>query len=280
MQGSTQGRYSVRAVRRALDILFSFSRLGPSLSNTEISNHLGLDPSTVFRLLACLQEAGLVTFNPEGRKYELGPAVAELHDAWSRHFNLRALARPFLQRLWEETNETVGLSVLAGRSRVYVDSIESAHLVRAGAELGQLLPLHAAAPGRVFLAHADESLRREVLSGPLPQLGPRTVTDPGRIEADLADISSRGYAVSIEERSPDAASVAAPIFGPGNRLVAVLVVVVPTHRFTVKRKAFVIERILAAAGDISRAVGGPPSLSHPSVKLEPEGADVTVKRVT
>jgi IclR family transcriptional regulator, acetate operon repressor len=258
MRGSTAGRYSVRAVRRALDVLFSFSRFGPSLSNAEIATHLGLDPSTVFRLLSCLQDAGLVVSNPVDRRYQLGPAVVELDDAWRRNFDFRAAAQPLLRRLWRETQETVGLSALAGRSRVYVDRIESPHVVRTSAELGILLPLHAGGPGKVLLAYADESLRRAVLRGPLPPVAPRTQTDPGRLKSHLGKIRRAGYAVSVEELAAGSASVAAPIFGPKGRLLGAISVSLPGHRFTRDRQRFLVDRVVATAAEITRLTFGKP----------------------
>jgi DNA-binding IclR family transcriptional regulator len=233
---------------------------------------VGLDPSTVFRLLSCLQDAGLVVLNPSNRRYQLGPAVAELDDAWRRNFDFRTAAQPFLRQLWQETRETVGLTVVAGRSRVYVDRIESPHLVRTSAELGILLPLHAGAPGKVLLAYTDEGLRREVLRGPLPKVAPRTLTNPDRLESSLRAIRRQGYAVSVEELSADAASVAAPIFGPLGHLLGAISVSLPGHRFTRDRQRFLVARVVAAAGETMRLTFGKPQAQ------QSEGRAISVER--
>jgi DNA-binding IclR family transcriptional regulator len=251
-----QAQYSVRAVARALDILFCFTRLSRRLSNAEISNHVSLNPSTVHRLLACLQDAGLVSQSIEDRRYQLGPAVAELYQAWDQQFDLRALARPAMRRLWQETAETVGLSVLDGRARVYVDQIESPQVIRSSFPLGVPQPLHAGAPGRVVLAFGDEALRERVLAGPLEALGPRTLTDPDRVRIELETTRQRGYAISVEEWAAGGAGIAGPILDGQSQLLAVLSVSLPAQRLTPERQQHLVNALLAATAEINRLVRG------------------------
>ncbi|MCY3577746.1 MAG: helix-turn-helix domain-containing protein, partial [bacterium] len=120
MSGSGRG---VAAIERAVDVLFLFSRSPSTLGVTEISRELGVSKAVVHRILTSLCEPGLLTVDPDSRRYALGPAVLELAAAYRDQLDVRELALDEMRRLSAETDETATLSVRHGNRRVYMAQI-------------------------------------------------------------------------------------------------------------------------------------------------------------
>ena len=122
---------------------------------------------------------------------------------------------PSLERLRNQTGETAHLAVLAGTDVVYVDRLESPHMLQLLTRVGRRRPAHATSSGKCLLAFGAAADVRQVIAGGLPRLGPRTITSAGALQRALDEVRARGYAVSFEESAPGVASVAAPIFEIG-----------------------------------------------------------------
>ncbi len=170
--------------------------------------------------------------------------------------DLRAAALPTLQRLQQETRETATLSALVGSSRVYVDQLPSRQEITMTVEIGRGFPLHAGASGRVILAHIPVDLRHAVLEERLTELTEVTITDRHVLASTLEEIRADGYALSRGERQHGAGSVAAPLFGPGGRVVGAISVCGPINRFDDVTMTRLAPLVRDAAVEISAAIGG------------------------
>ena len=140
-----------------------------------------------------------------------------------RDLNLRERALPVLGWLRDESGETATVSELVGVSRVYLDQVPSRQEIRMTVEVGRPFPLHAGASSRVMLAFAPPELRRQILSGPLEALTPKTIVDREKLEEELARNGREGVTVSFGERQPGAGSVAAPLLAEGGAVGAISV---------------------------------------------------------
>jgi DNA-binding IclR family transcriptional regulator len=100
-------------------------------------------------------------------------------------------------------------------------------LVRAGGDadatpaLGELLPAHASAAGKVLLAHRD-LWRESLLADPLEPLTDHTRTDPARVTEECELTVVRGWALEDEEQRPGLRAVAAPVRAPSGEVVAAI----------------------------------------------------------
>src|SRR5512137_2041777 len=103
---------TIRAVDRALDILLCFSRQTPRLTLTQISDQVGMNKSTVHRLLGTLEKKRFLQRDPTTGFYQLGSRLFQMAYLTLEHNDLRQLAAPFLQHLCEQQRETITLSVL------------------------------------------------------------------------------------------------------------------------------------------------------------------------
>lgn len=109
--GKTKGRESesVRSVERAVDVLFSFNQDQPVLDLPALQERTGLSRPTLYRLLRTLEAKGLIYSFGSPLRFQLGPRFGLLAQSWTPAPALVALATGPLERLWQETQETVGL---------------------------------------------------------------------------------------------------------------------------------------------------------------------------
>jgi IclR family acetate operon transcriptional repressor len=258
------GGQTVQALERGLLLLGAF-RDHSNLSLAQLGAHLPVHRTSTLRLVHTLERQGYLARDGAGR-YRLGPALHELGALALARLDVRALARPALERLAAETGETVQLVVRDGGDILVVDGIESAHRVKVGAGRGERRPLHATASGKCFLATLPEpEVERLLRDLPLTALTPQTLVRPGALLDDLRAVRARGYAVNLEESEAGARFVAAPIRGPARETVAALAVGAPADRLPRPRLGRLGERLRAVAAALSGDLGAPPSRSREEI---------------
>jgi DNA-binding IclR family transcriptional regulator len=248
----------VRSVRRAIRILEAF-REGPSLTVTELSRALKLPKSSVYELVSTLAAEGLVKKEDSTNRYRLGLRLVELARAANHELEVRQVARPLIEKLRDEFNETVQLTVLEGEEILYVDGCESSRQLRTFFQFGDRAPLYCTALGKAILANlpagqVERYLRRRNLKA----FTPGTLTEPAALRRDLERTAARGFSVDDMEHEEDVRCVAAPIRDREGRAFASLSVSGPAHRLKPARDAEVARRVVAAAEQISRRLGYQP----------------------
>jgi IclR family transcriptional regulator, acetate operon repressor len=254
-KGTARPASGTEAVTRAADVLLLFTGGPASLGVSEAARRLDLSKTVVHRILRSLASRQLVVFDEASRSYRLGPAAAALGARALRDLNLRQVALPILLRLQQETGETATVSALVGLSRVYVDQIVSRQEIKMTVDLGHPHPLHAGASSKAILAFGPPELRRHILSQPLAALTPRTPVSRVALEADLARVARAGVAVSMGERQPGAASVAAPVCGVDGYAIGSISVCGPIDRFDAPTIDRLVPRVREAGHEISRQLG-------------------------
>ncbi len=219
----------VRAVDRALRILTSLS--DENLRLVDLADRLNLHKATVTRLLASLAAADMVARDAAGR-YRLGPAVHALtFRLVARHRTLVDYLRPSLARLWRETGETVTVHVRAGCERVCVEELESSATLAFRSGVGSRVPIHVSSSGKVLLAFMPPPALAQLLSElELVAITDRTITSRAKFTQELKSIRRLGYAVSLGERTPGAASVSVPVLDASGESVAAVSVIGPETR--------------------------------------------------
>ncbi len=83
------------------------------LGVNELARRIGVNASTASRLLATLQESGLVARGPAAGRTGSGLRLVTLADRVLAQQDVRALARPLLMRLVDDTGETA--TIVAAR---------------------------------------------------------------------------------------------------------------------------------------------------------------------
>lgn len=252
---NTSSEPGVKVFERVADLLEVLGNGNNEMGITDLGNKLGLGKSTVHRLLTSMEKRGYVQQNQVNKKYQLGPTVMRLGLVKLRQLDARELALPWLERLRDATNETTTFSLKIDRERMYVLQVESRQEIRQTIELGRAYPLYLGATGKAILAFVPPEEQASILEQAGPDLATRQ-RERQELEDDLAEIARRGYALSRGERTPDAASVAAPIFDYNRHVVGAMSVAGPITRLTIEKQVELAARLLECSTGLSRQLGG------------------------
>jgi DNA-binding IclR family transcriptional regulator len=249
-------RYPIESVANALRLLLML-RETQSISVQQVSKELGVAPSTAHRLLGMLQHYGFVKQNPETRMYETGHVLAEIGMSALRvAADIRATARPALERLVAEIDETAHLAVMRGTRVLFLDVVESSKSLRAGARVGESLPAHATASGLVLLAALpDDTLHALYPHENLEQVTARTVATRRTLFEELAAIRTQGYAINEGQSEIDVVAVAVAVRDRGGVPRAAITVAAPASRLRANKARRLVPAIRAAAEAVGEALG-------------------------
>ncbi len=222
---AVEGASGTQALDRAAAIVTYVVEADHPVGFAEVVETSGLARSTVSRMLAALERTGLLE-RLEGGEYRGGPLFVLYAARHDRTAQVARLARPYLEEVGAETGETVHLAVAHGDRVAHLDQVDSTFLLGARDWTDVDVPVHTSALGKVFLAWKV----LEVPDGPLARLTDQTVTRRSDLEDDLEQARTCGYAVTHDELEIGLSGVAAPVFGPGDDVVAVVGVSGPTAR--------------------------------------------------
>ena len=209
---------------RLLAVLAAFDTEHRSLSLTELARRADVPVTTTLRLVRELVEWGALTRTPSGG-YVVGRRLWDVGLLAPVQSDLRDVASPFLHDVYGATLATVHLAVRDGTEALYLERLAGHASVPAVSKVGARLPLHATGVGKVLLAHAPTEVIAPVLARLTPHT-PYTVTQPGRVARQLHQIREDGYAQTLHEMTIGACSVAVPVRGQDDEVVAALGVVV------------------------------------------------------
>jgi DNA-binding IclR family transcriptional regulator len=238
----------VQSVDRALRLLKAVATAPEPVSAQELALRCELNRSTAWRLLATLEGHGLVERDVATGRYVVGYAAfqlasAEDHDAIARRL------RPLLQRTAESTGEIVTLAIAKRFGLVYVDQADPPGPPTPDWS-GRQIALHATSPGKVFLAWLPEDERAAVLPSTLERFTPHTVVDRAALDEDLERVRRDGYATCLGEYDYSN-GVAAAVFDPNQRPIAVVNIWGPSVRVTPARLPVLGRAALRAAHEMS-----------------------------
>lgn len=256
MSNDGELRPAVQSVDRALSILEILEREG-WMGVTTLARELRIHKSTAFRLLATLEQRGMVEQHVETQKYRLGFALVRLASAVRAGLDLTRSARPVCEWLSEQTGETVNIAVLEGGEVVNIDQVNLSPSVVSVDWLGRRTGLHVTSTGKVFLASLPDRVREDVLRGGLERMTDRTITDPDRLRAELDTIRRRGWGSTEEELELGLNAVAAPVRGADGSVLAAICVSGPMFRLTHERVSDIGLLTADAAQQVSRRLGSP-----------------------
>jgi IclR family transcriptional regulator, KDG regulon repressor len=242
---------SIRAVERALDVLQCFTSQTPRLSMSQISERIGINKSTVHRLLLTLERNRFVERDPATGMYRPGLRLLQIASLALEQNSLRQIALPFLQSLCSEFRENVNLALLDGADVVYVEVIEGSQRVKLAAVPGQRLPAFSTASGKAILAFLPEDHVRQILGRGMPHFTATTVGSLEQFFEDAAQIRKRGFAISEQEFEEGINAIAAPIC---NQPIASISIAGPAYRLTRERMLEMSPRLLENARDIAQEV--------------------------
>jgi len=249
-------KHPLESVDNALRLLSLF-RTHERLRVKDVAEALGVATGTAHRLLAVLQYRGYVTQDPLTRVYVPGTMLLSVGLQAARSSELRAAARPILQALRDELDETVQLATLQGADVFFIDALESSKALRVASRAGTLRPAHCTSVGKALLAElATEDVRQRFPDETLPQATPKSIASRSELLVELETVRARGYAVNFGELEAGIGSVAKVVRGPDERSLAAIGAGAPLTRFEGGRIGEVAEAVGVAVSRLEAELRG------------------------
>lgn len=249
-----RSRDRIQSIERGVEVLRAFNGRQGSLSIAEIAVRVDLARPVVRRIMLTFAHLGYA--ESAGGLWSLTPRILELGSGYFASSSLPEISYGYMLDVVERTGETCSIGVLDGMDVIHIARVEDRRPLPDSVRIGQRLPAHATAIGKVLLAQLPDTELDVVLAKhPLERLTPATVTDVDGLRARTDLVRARGYDISVEELHPGRVAAAVPIL-VGNRAVGGLGVSSTTVRETADSlRDIVLPRLLSAAAEIASAYG-------------------------
>jgi DNA-binding IclR family transcriptional regulator len=206
--------------------------------------------------MATLVNFGYATQDPKTRQYRPGVRFIVTASRMLSGLELVTVARPVMERLIQQFNETTHLAILHDGESLDLLSIESTHHVRVCNSPGGYFPIHCSSTGKVLLAHISDAEVEEIvhLKG-MKRYTPHTITSLERLKDELATIREQGYGVDDGEYEVHTWCAASPVRDRSQSVIAALGVSGLMWRLNPSLKEEIIKGVVATAGEISSQLG-------------------------
>lgn len=205
--------YNAPIIKKALDIIRLIIHENKPLGVTDIAKSLSLSKSTVFGILKALQESGFITKNRSTKRYIIGQELIELSKSVLRGGELTTVARPFLEKLAETTDETVFLCTREDHIIKVLDTIEPKKTLKISSPVGTKLPITASVLCKVFLSpFENDEIRSFLKERGLPQYTENSITDIELFINEVEKTRKTGYGLDLEEYMKGVRAIATLIY--------------------------------------------------------------------
>jgi len=250
-----KSNYIIQAVAHALDVLEQFHGDG-ELGVTELSKRLKLHKNNVFRILATLESRGYIEQNRSTENYRLGTRCLQLGQSYIQHMGLLRQALPIMVEVVKACHESVYVTVMRKGKVVPLEMVDSDQPVRIVSHIGEALPSHCTAAGKVHLAFEPvEEIQRNFPES-LERFTEHTIVDRRVLIEQLKEIASAGYAIENGEYLKDVRTIAVPIKDYTRTVVGSLAVSGPAYRIPPERiEKELIPLVLRAGRELSVRLG-------------------------
>lgn len=204
---------------KLFDLLEMIARTDHGISGKELSEISGIPQSTTFRMLKFMVDHDYL--RSEHGLYSLGTGFIRLGNVAFQQNPLMKLARPILEELSRQTQETVHLAKLQNQQIIYIDKVEGSRPIRMGSLIGKTNPLYCTGVGKAIFAFLSAPEQEFILEGmEYQKFTGTTICTDSAMRKELKQIRSRGYAVDDCEHEPGVYCLAAPILNRNGRSIA------------------------------------------------------------
>ncbi len=252
--GAKAATSNVQSVDRAVSILEMLAHDGES-GVTKIADELGVHKSTAFRLIATLEQRGLVEQDLERGKYRLGVGILRLAGATTARLDVVQETRPLARALAADTGETVNIAVRSEGAALYLDQIAGTSSLQSHNWVGQRIPLHATANGKILLTGLTAEQIATEVGQRFRAYTPTTITSLKKLLVDIDAVREAGYAVVVDELEMGLTAIAAPLRNAHGDVIASLSVSGPTFRFDENRVKEAVQQVVDVAVEVSERLG-------------------------
>jgi DNA-binding IclR family transcriptional regulator len=226
--------FFIRSFAKGMNVLELLSD-NEALTVTQVAKLMNINRAGSHRFLSTLKELGYADKDDSSRYY-LTSKVIELGMKVLDRFEIRKIARPFLQELSAKFNETINLGYFNGEEVLTIDKIDSTEILRMDAGIGGGEPAYCTSLGKAILAFLpDVQLEEYLQATELTPFTSNTVISKDRLKEELMHIKENGYAIDDEELSVGLRCVGAPLFDHSGQALYAISISGPSIRMGSKK---------------------------------------------
>lgn len=242
---------SIQVIDRSASLLDAIGRYEDPVSLKILSAETQLHPSTAFRILSALSDAGFVEKDSAGH-YMLGRKLVRLADKVRRGVDLRGQALDVMESLCEAIGETVNLTVREGDEVIYIERVSPNRMMRVEQVIGSRAPLHVTAVGKLMLAElGNKFISAYAERTGLKSYTSHTISTESELVETVHALQARGFAYDDEEAEEGVGCIGVLIYGSNKDVVAGLSISAPIER----RKEEWVKLVKEAGKKISERLG-------------------------
>lgn len=243
-------QYEIKAFRKAVEILDCFSEQQPELRLMDIQRMLGVNKSSLYRLLVNLEMYGMVSQDSMTGMYRLGTKFLHYSKICLAGLSLVDIAKPMVKHLAERTQETVVINVVQGDEAICIEKIDSQQPLKLYIELGRAVPLLTGASAKILAAYLPVERVRDIY-----ERSKGLDTSFEAICDQLETIRRTGVAYSVGEHEANIAGVACPIKNGRGDVIAGLAILGPAIRLDGRKMIEYAKLCKECAEEISESLG-------------------------
>ena len=211
-----------KSVDKALEVLEAFSEFNEGINLSSLSEKLNMNKSGVYRILQAFKHRGYVEQKIKNGKYHLGMAAFMVGQNIVSNMEVTRTAKPIMERLVREYNETVYLALRCGEEVLLFDNVDSLHPVNVMSLKGRHYPLSDCAAGDILLAFGTTSAVDDL-------------SKSFQGDARLATLRKQGYSTGTHQLGEGVVSIAVPLLDAEKLAFGSLCFVGPDFRLTDER---------------------------------------------
>lgn len=240
---------------RALMLLELLAQYPEGLLSREIEERMQLNSLTVHRLISTLEGRKFIERTAD-RRYTIGIKLVEISSLKLNSLELKTEARPYLNRLAQQTMQPVQMAIMSGDKAMFIEKIEPMNSIRMYSQIGKTIPLHCSAVGKVLLFDMPEkeALKR-LKNGDFDKFTENTLESPQDVLDDIEKYRPYGFALDNAEHERDIYCIAAPIRDYTGRIIAAVSTAGKHCGFVNDPDDPFARATIATAGEISRCMG-------------------------
>ena len=248
-------KYIIPNLKNGIRVLKFIAESDAGETMPVISRELAIPKTTTLRILRTLCSERFCVIQ-DGR-YMIGMGLIQLGFRLAENLKIGEIARPYLERLAQKTDETAHLVVLAEHQGLILAVVESPNPVKTSSPVGTLADLHCSAAGKVLLAYLIDGRIDEFFGDrPFQARTSNTLQSLESLKEELKKVRRQGYALDDEEYHPNVRCLAAPVRDAGGQVIAAVGITGASHRFTRAKVKSYARHVLAGAASVSNAIGG------------------------
>ena len=222
-----KGTYSVQSVIKAFDLLEALASEDSNATVPMLAKKLDLSRNKVFRLLATLEEKGLIERDEVSGIYRLGLHSFEMAQHILKSASLIRLAHPIMELLARKHDEAVYMTVLNNDEVLFLDMVDSFQQIKTVPLVGRRFPFFTNAAGKAIKAMSSTDVFERMGKRQASKSG---IPDLKKLESELRDIRQKGVAVDFGGLGDGICAVAVAIKDYAGKVVGALTLLAPSFR--------------------------------------------------